>query len=313
MINPDNGVDVVAFGDSIIVNNASITNLNLTFMNFTPMIFSESITIADSLAKNLPADKILKRISGWEIDTLGRSQSWEYAYTFSTNSSGQAIDVQSTGSKTYFLDQNYVSWISQLKEITNYKLAASSATVIANVENAGGREFRLSPQPDSLKFRVELSMADQKNGWFSQGGFDDTKIYWAAAYTHQYQISDSQSNWVKAKFFLCDLTTGAVLLTQTMTGVKSETFIPELFSLSQNYPNPFNPTTNIRFTIPSSNFTTLKIFDLLGKEVTVLVNEKKDAGEYTVPFNAVRLPSGVYFYQLHSGNFVETKKMMLMK
>lgn len=312
-IDPKNGIDVMAFNnDSIIINNASITNLNLTFTTFSPKLFSESITIADSLAKNLPADKVLRRISAWDVDTLGRSQSWEFAYTFSSNGSGQAVQVQSSGSKTYFLDKNYIDWIKQLKPVINYKTAASSAVVISNAENAGGKAFRLIPHPDSLQFRIELSLADQKYSWFGGIGFDTSKIYWAVAYTLQYQVSQNQSTTVKGKFFLCDITTGAILLTQTL-GVKNETVIPEQFSLSQNFPNPFNPTTNIRFIIPSSNFTTLKIFDLLGKEIALLVNEKKEAGEYTVPFNAARLPSGIYFYQLRSGNFTESKKMLLLR
>ncbi|MDP1675905.1 MAG: T9SS type A sorting domain-containing protein [Bacteroidota bacterium] len=311
-INPDNGEDVIAFGDSIIVNNASITNLNLTFTKFTPKTFQEVTTIADSLSKNLPADKVLRRISGWNVDTLGRSQSWEFAYTHNNNTMGKGIRVSTGGSNTYTLDQGYIDWIKMLNPITNYLSAASSATVIANVEKAGGKAFRLLPHPDSLEFRIELSIADQKYGWFGPFGFDTSKIYWAVAYTHVYQATQDSSYWVDGKYFLCDFATGAVILTQP-TRVKEETPIPERFSLLQNYPNPFNPTTNIRFTIPVSNGTSLKIYDLLGKEVAVLVNEKRDAGEYTIPFNAAHLPSGIYFYQLRSGKFVETKKMILLR
>jgi enterochelin esterase-like enzyme len=98
---------------------------------------------------------------------------------------------------------------------------------------------------------------------------------------------------------------------------------PEGFILYQNYPNPFNPSTRIKFTIPSVEitrrfvFTTLKVFDLLGNEVATLVNEEKSAGEYEVEFDASsgirELVSGIYFYQLQSGSFVETKKMVLLK
>jgi hypothetical protein len=264
------------------------------------------------LAKNLPADKVLRRISGWDVDTLGRSQSWEFAYTINNNTQGKAVRVGTMDLKTYDLDQGYVEWIKMLKPITNYQTIASSATVITNVEKAGGKTFRLKPHPDSLQFRIEISIADQKYSWFSGGNFDTSKIYWAVAYNHVYQATRDSSYWVDGKYFLCDLATGAVILVQP-TRVKEGTTVPEQFSLYQNYPNPFNPTTNIKFSIPSSNFTSLKIFDMLGKEIAVLVSEKKDAGEYTVPFNAARMPSGIYFYQLRSGNFVETKKMILMK
>lgn len=90
------------------------------------------------------------------------------------------------------------------------------------------------------------------------------------------------------------------------------------FALEQNYPNPFNPTTKISFTIPSSGndlsaFTTLKIYDILGREITALVNEKKSAGHYEIDFNASNLSSGIYFYTLSSGNFIQTKKMLVIK
>jgi photosystem II stability/assembly factor-like uncharacterized protein len=98
-------------------------------------------------------------------------------------------------------------------------------------------------------------------------------------------------------------------------------FTPNGFILSQNYPNPFNPTTTIRYTIQTSEFVTLKVYDVLGNEVATLVNEEKPAGSYEVNFDASQLSSGIYFYKLQAGNpstgsgqgFVETKKMLLLK
>jgi hypothetical protein len=89
--------------------------------------------------------------------------------------------------------------------------------------------------------------------------------------------------------------------------------IPEEFILEQNYPNPFNPSSTIKFSIPTSEFVTLKVFDILGNEVAALVNENKLSGTYEVLFSAARLSSGVYFYQLKTGEFLQTKKMILMK
>jgi hypothetical protein len=88
---------------------------------------------------------------------------------------------------------------------------------------------------------------------------------------------------------------------------------PTTFSLNQNYPNPFNPTTTISWQSPVSSHQTLKVYDLLGKEVATLVNEYKPAGSYEVSFDASRLSSGIYFYQLNAGSFVETKKMTILK
>lgn len=88
---------------------------------------------------------------------------------------------------------------------------------------------------------------------------------------------------------------------------------PNNFVLSQNYPNPFNPSTKISFEIPKNGEVSLRVFDLTGREVATLVNENVSKGSYEVEFNATSLPSGVYFYQLRAGSFVETKKMILMK
>ncbi|MCW8811723.1 MAG: T9SS type A sorting domain-containing protein [Ignavibacteriaceae bacterium] len=88
---------------------------------------------------------------------------------------------------------------------------------------------------------------------------------------------------------------------------------PSDFSLLQNYPNPFNPTTSLQYAIGSRQFVTLKVYDLLGREIATLVNEEKPAGEYEVEFNATNLPSGIYFYQLNAGEFTEVKKMILLK
>lgn len=88
---------------------------------------------------------------------------------------------------------------------------------------------------------------------------------------------------------------------------------PSTYLLKQNYPNPFNSNTKIVFSIPQQTFVLLKIFDLLGGEVATLVNEEKQTGYYEIEFNGSSLPSGVYFYQLKAGNFVETKKMILLR
>jgi len=96
--------------------------------------------------------------------------------------------------------------------------------------------------------------------------------------------------------------------------------LPDVFTLSQNYPNPFNPSTSIQYTISDlptgqagMQFVSLKVYDILGNEVATLVNSEKPSGVYEVEWNAANLPSGVYFYQLQTGSFVQTKKMILLR
>jgi hypothetical protein len=92
---------------------------------------------------------------------------------------------------------------------------------------------------------------------------------------------------------------------------KSE--IPKEFNLSQNYPNPFNPSTVISYQLPVSSKVIIKVYDALGKEVRTLVNEEKPAGSYSVSFDATALSSGFYFYKITAGNFISTKKMILLR
>ncbi len=89
--------------------------------------------------------------------------------------------------------------------------------------------------------------------------------------------------------------------------------LPTKFNLEQNYPNPFNPVTLIKYEIPHKSSVSLKIFDMLGNEISTLINEEKDAGYYQIDFDASRLSSGIYFYTLQTGNSFITKKMILMK
>ena len=99
-----------------------------------------------------------------------------------------------------------------------------------------------------------------------------------------------------------------------VTGVGNYTNqLPTRYILHQNYPNPFNPVTKISYAIPQAGFVTLKVYDLLGKEVATLVNENKVAGEYVVDFNAGNLASGIYFYRINVNGFTDTKKMMVVK
>ncbi len=88
---------------------------------------------------------------------------------------------------------------------------------------------------------------------------------------------------------------------------------PSQFVLSDNYPNPFNPSTQITYTVPKATNVTIKVYDVLCREIAVLVNERKQPGEYNVTWNAEGVPSGVYFYRLVAGDFIETRKMVVVK
>lgn len=103
------------------------------------------------------------------------------------------------------------------------------------------------------------------------------------------------------------------LLLSPLTGVINQNTVPEQYSLSQNYPNPFNPETRINYSIPKAGFVSIKIFDMLGRQVAGLVNDYKKAGNYITEFNASGLSSGVYYYKMVSGDFSDIKKMIVVK
>ena len=106
--------------------------------------------------------------------------------------------------------------------------------------------------------------------------------------------------------------------TESVLAVREESKIPADYNLSQNFPNPFNPSTKIRFSLPKSGYVELKVFDILGREVIELVNEEFAPGSYSVGWNGrnnsgVQVPSGLYIYIIRVGEFISSKKMMLIK
>ena len=104
-----------------------------------------------------------------------------------------------------------------------------------------------------------------------------------------------------------------ITVTTNVTGVDDLLNLPTRFDLSQNYPNPFNPTTTIKYQIPEETFVGIKVYNLLGSEVTTLVNEMRTVGTYEVKFNASQLTSGIYIYKIQAGQFSQMKKMVLVK
>jgi len=115
-------------------------------------------------------------------------------------------------------------------------------------------------------------------------------------------------------FLYCGTESGKIFRSSSTTSVdEGEEVIAESFILNQNYPNPFNPTTTINYSLPVTGFVTLKVYDVLGNEVRTLVKEEKSAGSHKAEFRADGLTSGIYFYRLQSGDFVESIKMILLK
>ena len=150
---------------------------------------------------------------------------------------------------------------------------------------------------------VILRTTDGGNTWINQS-------YTSTNHFSEVCFVDAANGWVSGG-------NGTILHTTNggVTFVEEEQIdeMPTEFLLSQNYPNPFNPSTKIKYSVPNSSQVVIKVFDILGNEIETLVSEEKPAGTYEITWYAENLPSGVYFYQLKAGTFIESKKMILMK
>ena len=196
--------------------------------------------------------------------------------------------------------------------------ASSSFSTKHTITNSG---FTFSPDTltinsgDSVSFVLEsihnareVSQATwQANGTTSNGGFDlplgGGTLVLTQAGIHYYVCVPHASIGMKGT-----ITVNSATGVRTIGGT-----IPDNFILMQNYPNPFNPTTTISFDIPLRSFVSLKVFDMLGREVSTIVSGELGVGSYTRHWDAVNMPSGIYVYRLQAGTYRETKKLMLLK
>ncbi|CAN5511547.1 hypothetical protein BH10BAC5_BH10BAC5_16460 [soil metagenome] len=184
--------------------------------------------------------------------------------------------------------------------------------------NNGGVNWTFYDIPNAMDFDVEgIGFLDQSTGWI--GG-------WGGLNGPTYQTTNGGTNWTVSNFgyninrfqFINDTLAYAVGKTfykySRITGIHQiSTLIPVNFLLEQNYPNPFNPSTKIKFSVHQSSEIILKVFDLSGKEIAVLVNENLQPGEYETAFNGENYSSGVYYLKMIAGSYSETKKMTLLK
>ncbi len=182
--------------------------------------------------------------------------------------------------------------------------------------------------PTSIMTLNSIYFTDEDTGW-ACGKMDSTPNKKAVIlYTNDgginWEVQHANDNHAEyyAIYFINDAvgwavgTGGSIVKTTTggVTAIENDNkSIPTDFSISQNYPNPFNPNTKIKYQIPELSFVTLKVYDVLGNEIMTLVNGEESAGKYKVEFDATGLPSGVYFYSLQTGDFINTRKMIILR
>ena len=215
-------------------------------------------------------------------------------------------------------------WLLSLYFADSNTAWAAGAGIILNT-NDGGTSW--TPQITGTSYQLySVHFSDSNYGWAV--GYDgnassgiilntsDGGIIWnpttvgADTVLYSVRFADLNNGWAVGD--------NGVILHTTNGGVSfvEEEYIDEVpkeYLLSQNYPNPFNPSTKIKYAVPQSSNVTIKVFDILGNEIETLVNEEKTTGTYELTWQAVNLPSGIYFYKLQAGSFAETKKTTILK
>lgn len=256
----------------------------------------EKFRMVDSLAKLYDNTSRLMYVLGFEDSKFdGRTFILSYGYLgnndkkFSLNLFLGAVLMDTTSGEWILDDWDIYKEIDLMSYLDSDSLMSIS-------ELNGGKAFR-----DSF-----YTFA---GGYiYVQSIFDSSKIYYHAIYNG----TDNETGWDKNLFNLIDPVTGN-FVSSILLKVDEPELIPNDFILYQNYPNPFNAQTKIKFYIPNSEFVTLKVYDILGREIVELVNEFLPAGAYEVVLDSRDLSSGVYFYTLKSNKSSLTKKMLLIK
>jgi hypothetical protein len=251
-------------------------------------------------------------VSGWAGNIL-------YSSNGGTNWSTQVSGTNSNLNSIFFID-NFIGWTAGssgtiLKTInggTPVELLSFTAT--ANV-NAVILNWSTATETNNSGFEI-LRFVQNDNDEWNKIGF--VPGHGTTTETQHYSFTDNDVKPGKYQYKLKQIDYDGTFEYSQIVEVEIP-FVNE-FALSQNYPNPFNPSTKIKYEIPASlnpskggTLVQLVLYDILGREVTVLVNEEKQAGEYEVEFNGANLPSGIYFYRLKAGEFTQTKKMILLK
>jgi photosystem II stability/assembly factor-like uncharacterized protein len=178
-----------------------------------------------------------------------------------------------------------------------------------NVRKKDELLFSVSVHNDSVAYLVGSKKAvmvttNQGETWNSQ----DTPISSSITFGQVFFINEKEGWIVGSNGTILHTTNGGV------TAIQENTYtLPDEFNLKPAYPNPFNPSTTLEFDIPRTSYISMKVYDIMGREVETLVNEELNVGSYTVKWDATKYSSGVYFYKLHSENFTEMKKMLLVR
>ena len=249
--------------------------------------------------------------TGWAV-----GGSYPY-YIYNTTNGGSAWYVQYTSNefipKSVYFVNSEIGWVVDGGSNIGGKILKTTN---------GGITWDQQITGHSANRFTSVHFEDENSGWVigNWGGVILRTTNGGTDWTEQKSGSNS---WLNDIYFVDQSTgwivgDGGVILSTTNGGVtfveeEKTNEVPETYFLSNNFPNPFNPSTKIKYSVPQSSQVQIKLFDVLGNEIETLVNQEKPVGTYELNWNAANLPSGVYFYRLQAGDYVQTRKMILLK
>jgi hypothetical protein len=244
---------------------------------------------------------VFDRVSGGKLDSIKvavRREGYIVGAVYNYTGSQRPTPLGKRASEYFYLTSTstpdipypipWQNWVKQ--DFTNEQISTDSPFAVAfgiPQDTANYAYVMSSPIPnESLANSYNYLTTEQPPNWFRLGNYVGENIVFYTYHIIAYIGFDNSTEVLS---------------------------ITPYFKLEQNYPNPFNPSTTIQFSLEKAGMTKLTIYDILGRELTTLLNERKDAGTYEVTFNATNYASGIYYYKLQNDNMVQTKKMMLLK
>ena len=273
-------------------------------------------TAQNPASSNYVSDvQFINQNEGW----LGGGYGGGNGFISHTTNTGQTWTPQTPASSTHILDLYFLD--------NNYGWATMFGGSMQRTTNGGTNWFLIGSL--AVNYAEKIFMINQNTGWLiaynlaTGGGNGLGYIYkttnggnsWVNEYTTTWPRSDLTNIGLQGTNTLWVTGNHSTILKYDISSGLTQhgSTVPEEFNLYQNYPNPFNPATKIKFDIPRSSSVKLIVYDILGKEVATLVNEKLSAGSYKVEWYGTDYPSGVYFYKLVAGDFTDVKRMLLIK
>jgi hypothetical protein len=235
------------------------------------------------------SDAVCFNIRSPYVQPSGLSTSWFYYFRSAYSAYDYVIQIVITQGNVQYYTYQYTPAQGVIRQILDYQYIIDSDEALDIAEDEGGYYYRQTHS------NVTLDAYVCRATFFPSSSIP----YWCVIY---------KSNGVAGIYFIINAYNG------TVVSIDDEILsVPLEFNLDQNYPNPFNPSTTIRYGVKERTNVNIIVFNAIGEEISELINEEKEPGAYEVVFNAANLPSGIYLYKIIAGNYINTKKMILLR